>query len=74
MGAFSVGEVAKMFEDEYGRRVYPHVISGLFYQGVLDSNICPVRFGRRSIPETYVPQIEMALKRRGKIPWRARSK
>ena len=71
MGILSVSDVARMIEKNYGVKVRPRMITGLFYDGVLRGDLCPIRSGRRLIPVTYVPQIEAALRRRGKLPMRA---
>ena len=60
----SVGETARRI----GRGIIPKDISTLFYQGFLRDDLCPVVAGRRLIPETYVPMIEMVLRRRGRLP------
>ncbi len=54
-----VSDIARHF------RVKPRVISGLFYDRVLDDQICPVVAGRRLIPESYLPEVERVLRERG---------
>ena len=41
----------------------PRDISDLFYRRELRDDICPIVAGRRLIPESYIPQIEAALRR-----------
>jgi hypothetical protein len=55
----TVGAVARLLG------VRPQIISHLFYSGRLRDDLCPVVSGRRLIPDTYVPQIEAALRRHG---------
>lgn len=57
----SVGETAKRI----GARA-PDITSA-FYNGRLRDDLCPLVGGRRLIPESYVPMIEMVLRRAGKI-------
>ena len=54
---FSVSEVARRFGSN------PREISDLFYRRELRDDICPIVTGRRLIPETYLPEIEAALRR-----------
>lgn len=46
----------------------PRDISNLFYARKLSDSACPVVDGRRLIPVDYVPEIERALRERGRIP------
>lgn len=64
----SVGAVIAKIESKFGRRISPRAVSGLFYDGVLRGDICPIVCGRRVIPESYVPEIVKELQRRGKLP------
>ena len=41
----------------------PRSISDLFYRRELRDDLCPILSGRRLIPESYVDQIEAALRR-----------
>ena len=45
----------------------PKDISDLFYKRELRDDLCPVVAGRRLIPESYLDQIEAALRRNGRI-------
>jgi hypothetical protein len=53
---FSVSEVARRLGAN------PREISDLFYRRDLRDDLCPIIAGRRLIPESYVPQIEAALR------------
>lgn len=44
----------------------PRDISDLFYRRHLRDDLCPIVGGRRLIPETYLPMIAAALRRRGR--------
>jgi hypothetical protein len=57
MRQFIISEVARMFPG-----IRPRDISDLFYQRRLDDSRCPVVGGRRLIPESYLPEIETALR------------
>lgn len=57
----SVGEVAR----KIGARAPD--ITNLFYKGLLRDDLAPLVGGRRLIPESYIPMIEMALRRAGKM-------
>lgn len=50
---------------EVARRIgaNPKDISDLFYRRELRDDLCPIVAGRRLIPESYIPVIEVALKR-----------
>ena len=50
---------------ELGAR--PRAISELFYQRILDDEICSVIPNRRLIPRSYVPVIKEALTSRGRL-------
>jgi hypothetical protein len=54
---------------EVARRIgaRPKDISDLFYLRRLNDSLCPVVGGRRLIPESYVPEIEKALREAGKL-------
>lgn len=53
----SVSEVARRLGS------MPRDISDLFYRRELRDDLCPIVGGRRLIPESYVPEIEAALRR-----------
>jgi hypothetical protein len=57
----SVGEV--------GRKIgaNPKDITDAFYRGLLRDDIAPIMAGRRMIPESYLPMVEMVLRRLGKL-------
>ena len=61
MPYFSISELA----DRFG--CPPKAICDLFFRRVLDPTQCIVKSGRKLIPETYVPQVERALRRGGKV-------
>ena len=44
----------------------PRDISDLFYRRELRDDLCPIVGGRRLIPPTYLPVIEMQLRRNGR--------
>lgn len=52
----SVSEVARRLG------AAPRDISDLFYRRELRDDLCPIIAGRRLIPESYIPQVELALK------------
>jgi len=56
----TVSEVARQLDAK------PRDITDLFYRRELRDDLCPIVGGRRLIPESYVPLIEMALTRRGR--------
>ena len=62
--------MAHLIVSEVARRLgaRPKDISDLFYRRELDDFRCPVIGGRRLIPEDYIPQIQSALRRFGKLP------
>lgn len=51
--------------------IAPRTIADLFYAGKLRDDLCPVVAGRRLLPISYLPFIEMALRRAGKLPRKA---
>lgn len=67
MSILSVSGVAKLIASETGHMVRPRDITLLFYNGELRDDLCPIVGGRRVIPESYVAQIETALRRSGKL-------
>lgn len=67
MGVYSVGEVADQLTEQFGVRVRPRQITLLFSERVLRDDICPVKAGRRMVPESYLPMIAAELRRRGKL-------
>ena len=62
MPHLTVGQVARII----GTR--PTDITNAFPLRQLRDDLCPVVAGRRQIPERYVPMIEAALRRAGKLP------
>jgi hypothetical protein len=52
----SVSEVARRLG------AAPRDISDLFYRRELRDDLCPIVAGRRLIPESYIPQVELALR------------
>lgn len=58
----SVSEVARRLD------ACPRDISDLFYRRALRDDLCPIVGGRRLIPESYILEIERALRRHGKAP------
>ena len=58
----SVGEAAKQLG------VSPVVLSNMLYRRPVHSEKCPLRGGRRSIPESYLPALAAELRRSGKLP------
>lgn len=65
-----VSEVARAIQGATGESVNPRDISTLFYQRALRDDLCPIVGGRRMVPADYVPQVENALRRAGKLPRR----
>jgi hypothetical protein len=63
----TVSDAAREFTAALGQEVKPRDISTLFYQRALRDDLCPIVGGRRLIPADYLPQIEAALRRAGKI-------
>ena len=63
----SVGEAADHLSRELGVTVNPRWITTLFYERRLRTDLCPIVGGRRLIPQSYLPMIAMALRRRGII-------
>lgn len=63
---FSVSDVARRLG------ACPKDISDLFYRRELRDDRCPIIGGRRLIPESYVPEIERALRRHRLLPFQAR--
>jgi hypothetical protein len=62
MGQMTVSEAARRIP---GAR--PRDISQAFYDRLLRDDIAPLVGGRRLIPESYLPVIEMVLRRAGKL-------
>ena len=62
MAFISSGDVARRFG------VKARVVADLFYQGRLDTSVCPVIAGRRLIPSSYVVEIGRVLEEFGFIP------
>ena len=56
---FTVSSVARRFG------IQPRKISDLFYARRLSDADCPVVDGRRVIPESYLPQLELTLRECG---------
>jgi hypothetical protein len=54
---FSVSEVASRLGAN------PRDVSDLFYRRELRDDVCPIVAGRRLIPDSYVQEIESALRR-----------
>jgi hypothetical protein len=63
----TVSDAARDLTAKLGQDIKPRDISTLFYQRTLRDDICPIVGGRRLIPFDYLPQIENALRRAGKI-------
>src|SRR5262245_60079657 len=61
MSFYSITELA----DRYG--VAPKAISDLFFRRLLDPDRCIVKAGRKLIPSEYVPHVERALRRAGRL-------
>jgi hypothetical protein len=57
----TVSEVARRWG------IAPRHISDLFYSRRLDDARCPIIGGRRLIPEDYLPEIEIILRRSGHL-------
>lgn len=70
MSNLSVSEAARRLSEEHGVTVAPPVISTLFYKRLLDDKVCPVCSGRRLIPEHYLSEIEVVLRKQGILPKR----
>ncbi len=47
--------------------ITPRLISDLFYSRRLDDSRCPIIGGRRLIPEDYLPEIEVILRKAGHL-------
>lgn len=67
MAPLTVSDAARELAATLGQEVKPRDISTLFYQRELRDDLCPIVGGRRLIPHDYLPQIENALRRAGKI-------
>ncbi|BBO32511.1 hypothetical protein [Lacipirellula parvula] len=67
MGVYSVGEVADQLTERFGVRVRPRQITNLFSERALRDDLCPIKAGRRVVPESYVPMIVAELRRRGTL-------
>jgi hypothetical protein len=72
MTAASKGKaMPHLIVSEVARRIpgaRPKDISDLFYQRRLDDRRCPIVGGRRLIPIDYLPEIEAALRKAGRLP------
>jgi hypothetical protein len=65
----SISSAVRELESNFGVRCSRRLLSGWFYNQVLDVNQCPIRDGRRQIPVSYLPEIARTIKRRtGRIP------
>lgn len=67
MVQLTVSDAARELTAVLGQEVKPRDISTAFYQRQLRDDLCPIVGGRRLIPADYLPQIEAALRRAGKI-------
>ena len=70
MQLVTVSGAARELSDRLGETVCPRGISDLFYSRQLRDDLCPIVGGRRLIPISYLPLIEMALRRHGYISHR----
>ena len=62
-----VSGAARALEALINEPVRPRDISTLFYARELRDDLCPIVGGRRLIPQSYLPQVAWALKRKGLI-------
>jgi hypothetical protein len=67
MVQLTVSDAARELAATLRQAVRPRDISTLFYERELRDDLCPIVGGRRLIPHDYLPQIENALRRAGKI-------
>lgn len=63
MSHILISEAARRLR-ETGLDVRPRDLSDLFWQGKLDSGLCPMMGGRRMIPTSYLPTIAELLRNR----------
>lgn len=63
----SVSRVAQVISERFGYNVRPRDISLLIYDREINVDHCPIEAGRRMIPESLIPQVVSALRRRGKL-------
>jgi hypothetical protein len=63
----TVSDVARELSKAHRTVVPPRDITNLFYRRELRDDVCPVIGGRRLIPRYYLPVIETALRRNGRI-------
>ena len=64
----TVSDAARELSDRLATVVRPRDISTLFYQRELRDDLCRILGGRRLIPSSYLPMVEMALRRHGWLP------
>lgn len=67
MTQLTVSDAARELTAKLGQEIKPRDISTRFYLRELRDDLCPIIGGRRLIPADYLPQIEAALRRAGKI-------
>lgn len=62
-----VSSCADLIRERFGFAVKPRDLTLAFYDGDLSGEVCPIREGRRDIPEHYLPIVVGVLRRRGKL-------